>query len=155
MSKKQWINNYLSEDERKDIRSAIENVERNTVGEIVLSVRDKRTWLEKLYTPHELAWKDFNRLGVMNTKERTGVMIFIIFGERYYDIIADEGIFAKIPDSTWNEMEEKLTEEFKNKNYSAGILALIEKMNGILCSEFPCRAGADNDNELSDDMMVN
>lgn len=152
--KKQWINTYFSEAELNGIRSAIEGVERGTVGEIVLSLRYKRTWLEKLYTPHELAWKDFNRLGVANTKERTGVMIFIIFGERYYDIIADEGIFTKIPDSIWNEMEATLTEEFKKENYAAGILALIKTMGDILCTEFPCRAGADNDNELSDDIQI-
>lgn len=152
--KKQWINNYFSEDGLKEIRSAIEGVERGTVGEVVLSLRNKRTWLERLYSPHELAWKDFNRLGVANTKERTGIMIFVIFGERYYDIIADEGIYKKIPDSVWNEMEKALTGEFKEKKYSAGILGLIEKMNDVLCKEFPCRAGTENDNELSDDINI-
>jgi uncharacterized membrane protein len=45
------------------------------VGEIVLSVRSKRGLLEKLYTKHELAVKDFETLGVAGTKERTGILI--------------------------------------------------------------------------------
>lgn len=154
MSNKQWINKYFSEDELKDIQLALDEVERNTVGEIVLSVRDKRKWLEKLYTQHELAWRDFNRLGVANTKERTGVLIFILFEEKYYDIIADEGIYSKISDKIWNKIEVQLKEEFQNSNYSAGILSLIQKIGKVLAKEFPTRAGADNTDEISNEINI-
>ena len=155
MSNKQWIHNYFSEDELKDIQSAADVVERNTVGEIVLSFRNKKSLLEKLYSNHELAMKDFNRLGVHKTKERTGVLVFLIFEEKYFDIIADEGLFVKIPDDTWNNMEEKLKEEFRNKNYSAGIIALINEMGEVLSREFPTRAGADNDDEIQNEIVIN
>lgn len=152
---KDWIYNYISEDELKDVQSAIAAVESKTTGEIVLSVRNKRTWLEKLYTKHELAVKDFETLGVSNTKERTGILIFIIFGEKYYDILADEGIYAKIHANTWNAFERKLKKEFGNKNYSGGIHHLIEKMGGVLEKEFPARADAANDDEISNEIVIN
>lgn len=155
MSNKQWINKYFSEEELKDIQSAADAVERNTVGEIVLSFRNKKTLIEKLYSNHELALKDFERLEVYKTRERTGVLIFLIFEEHYYDIIADEGIFAKIPDDTWNKMEEKLKEEFRNKNYSTGVLALIKEIGAVLSNEFPSRAGADNDDEIEREIIIN
>lgn len=155
MSNKQWINNYFSEEELKDIQSAADAVERNTVGEIVLSFRNKKTLIEKLYSNHELALKDFERLEVYKTRERTGVLIFLIFEEHYFDIIADEGIFAKIPDDTWNKMEEKLKEEFRNKNFSTGVLALIKEIGTVLSSEFPTRAGADNDDEIEREIIIN
>ena len=152
---KQWIHKYFSEDELRDIQSAADDVERKTVGEIVLSFRNKKTLLEKLYSNHELAMKDFDKLGVHKTKERTGILVFLIFEEKYFDIIADEGIFAKIPDDTWNKMEERLKEEFGNKNYSTGILALINEMGEVLSSEFPTRAGADNDDEIENEIVIN
>jgi uncharacterized membrane protein len=155
MSKKHWIDNYFSEDEMKDIQSAADAVERNTVGEIVLSFRNKKSLLEKLYSSHELAMKDFERLEVYKTKERTGVLIFLNFEEHYFDIIADEGIFAKIPDDTWNKMEEKLKVEFRNKNYSAGVLALINEIGDVLSHDFPTRGGADNDDELPNEIVIN
>lgn len=155
MSNKQWINNYFSEDELKDIQQAADAVESRTVGEIVLSFRNKKSLIEKLYSNHELALKDFETLGVYKTSERTGLMIFIIFGEKYYDIIADEGIYAKIPDDIWNKMEEKLKEEFRNKNYSAGIIALINEMGEVLAREFPVRAGAANDDEIDKEIVIN
>ncbi len=155
MSSKQWINNYFSEDELKDIQQAADAVESRTVGEIVLSFRNKKSLIEKLYSNHELALKDFETLGVYKTAERTGVLIFIIFEEKYYDIIADEGIYAKIPDDTWNKMEEKLKEEFRNKNYAAGIIALINEMGDVLAKEFPARAGAVNDDEIDREIVIN
>ena len=155
MSSKQWINNYFSEDELKDIQQAADAVESRTVGEIVLSFRNKKSLIEKLYSNHELALKDFETLGVYKTAERTGVLIFIIFEEKYYDIIADEGIYAKIPDETWNKMEEKLKEEFRNKNYAAGIIALINEMGDVLAKEFPARAGAVNDDEIDREIVIN
>jgi putative membrane protein len=155
MSNKQWINNYFSEDELKEIQLAADALERKTVGEIVLSFRNKKSLLEKLYSNHELAMKDFEKLGVYKTKERTGILIFLLFDEKYFDIIADEGIFAKIPDETWNTMEVKLKKEFKKKNYSSGVLALINEMGEVLSREFPTRAGADNDDEIDSEIVIN
>lgn len=155
MGKKQWIYNYFSEDELKEIQFASDALEKLTVGEIVLSFRNKKSLLEKLYSNHELALKDFESLGVYKTAERTGIMIFIIFEEKYYDIIADEGIYTKITNETWNKMEVKLKEEFRNKNYASGILALINEMGEVLAKEFPSRAGAVNDDELDHEIVVN
>jgi len=155
MSNKQWIYNYFSDDELKDIQSAVDKVESNTVGEIILSFRNKKSMIEKLYSNHELAMKDFDKLGVYKTKERTGIMVFLIFEDKYFDIIADEGIYVKIPDDTWNKMEEKLKKEFRNKNYSKGLLALIDAMGDVLSMEFPTRAGADNDDEIKDEIVIN
>lgn len=154
-SKANWINKYFTGDQLKDIQSAIDRAERSTVGEIILSLHEKRSWLEKLYTQHEFAMKDFRKLGVANTKDRAGVMIFIIFDEHYYDIIADEGLFVKISDDKWNEMEEALKKDFQAGDYFTGLLALIIKMEEILCKEFPCRADSQNDDEISDEIKIN
>ena len=80
-------------------------------------------------------------------------MIFIIFGERFYDILADEGIHPKIHLSVWNGLELKLKDEFRNGNYAVGILHVIDIMGGILREECPIQTG--DTNELSDDIVVN
>jgi uncharacterized membrane protein len=154
-NKKQWIYSYFSEDELKDIQSAADEVERNTIGEIVLSFRNKKTLLERLYSNHELALKDFDTLGVAKTEERTGILIFIIFEERYYDVIADEGIFTKISDDVWNKMEETLKEKFVKGDYTSGIMALIRSMGEVLSKEFPARAGAAGDDEINKEIVIN
>ena len=150
---KDWVHKYFSEDDLITIKEKIADVERSTCGEIRLSIRQKRSLAERLHSQHELAVKDFERLGMANTKSKTGILIFIIFGERFYDILADEGIHPKIHLSVWNGLELKLKEEFRKENYTDGILHVIDIMGGILKEEFPREEG--DINELEDDVIVN
>jgi uncharacterized membrane protein len=150
---KEWLSKYLKEEDLNKIKNEVAKVELSTSGEIRLSLREKRRFWEKLYQPHELAVKDFEKLGMALTKDKTGIMIFIIFGERYYDVLADEGIYEKIPDDTWNSLEAKLKEEFMRGSYLNGILHIVEQMGNVLSKEFPRKA--DDVNELPDEVVVN
>jgi uncharacterized membrane protein len=150
---KEWLSKYLTEEDLNKIKNEVAKVELTTSGEIRLSLREKRSFWEKLYQPHELAVKDFEKLGMALTQDKTGIMIFIIFGERYYDILADEGIYTKIPDSVWNELESKLKNEFAGGTFLNGILHVIDRMGNVLSKEFPRKA--DDVNELPDEVVVN
>jgi uncharacterized membrane protein len=150
---KEWLSKYLTEKDLGKIKDEVAKVELSTSGEIRLSLREKRSFWEKLYQPHELAVKDFEKLGMANTKDKTGIMVFIIFGERYYDVLADEGIYARIPDKTWIELEAKLKDEFAQGKFLHGILHVIKKMGKVLSKEFPRKA--DDVNELPDEVVVN
>lgn len=150
---KEWLNKYLSEGDLNKIKDEVAKVELYTSGEIRLSLREKRSFWERLYQPHELAVKDFEKLGMTNTKDKTGIMIFIIFAEKYFDVLADEGIYAKIPDTAWNKLEAKLKDEFSQGSYLNGILHIIDKMGGVLSAEYPREAG--DINELPDEVVVN
>ena len=150
---KEWLNKYLTEEDLNKIKDEVAKVELSTSGEIRLSFREKRRLWEKLYKPHELAVKDFEKLGMALTKDKTGIMIFVIFGERYYDILADEGLYEKIPDETWNGLEAKLKKEFLQGSYLNGILHIVEQMGRVLSKEFPRKA--DDVNELPDEVVVN
>jgi uncharacterized membrane protein len=150
---KEWLTKYLTEEDLNKIKDEVANVERTTSGEIRLSLREKRSFWEKLYQPHELAVKDFEKLGMADTKDKTGIMIFIIFGEKFYDVLADEGIYSKISNDTWNKLETKLTDEFSQGNFLQGILHIIERMGEVLSAEFPRES--DDVNELPDEVVVN
>ena len=149
---KEWLSKYLTQEDLNKIKDEVAKVELSTSGEIRLSFREKRRLWEKLYKPHELAVKDFEKLGMALTKDKTGIMIFIIFGERYYDILADEGLYEKIPDETWNGLEAKLKKEFLQGSYLNGILHIVEQMGRVLSKEFPRKA--DDVNELPDEVVV-
>jgi uncharacterized membrane protein len=150
---KEWLSKYLTEEDLNKIKDKVAKVELSTSGEIRLSLREKRRFWEKLYQPHELAVKDFEKLGMADTRDKTGIMIFVIFGERYYDILADEGIYEKIPDEIWNSLEARLKEEFIRGSYLNGILHIVEKIGSVLSKEFPRKT--DDVNELPDEVVVN
>ncbi len=149
---KEWLNKYLTEEDLNKIKNEIAEVELSTSGEIRLSLREKRRFWEKLYQPHELAVKDFEKLGIAGTKDKTGILIFILFKERFYDILADEGIYEKIPDEVWNDLEAKLKEEFSQGAFVNGILHVVKSMGEILRCEFPRKT--DDVNELPDEVVV-
>jgi uncharacterized membrane protein len=149
---KEWLNKYFTDGDFNKIKDEVSKVESTTSGEIRLSLREKRRFWEKLYQPHELAVRDFEKLGIANTKDRTGLLIFVLFKERYYDIIADEGIYQNIPDSVWNNLEAKLKEEFRSGSYANGILHIIYGVGEVLRKEFPREEG--DVNELPDEIVV-
>jgi len=152
MMKQDWIKKYLSEEDLAAILNEIAEVEKFTSGQIRLSLRHKRHPFERLTKPHKIAIRDFHRLGMQNTKHKTGVLIFILFGEKYYDILADSGIHKKIPDEVWKSIEEKIKGEFRNGNYKNAILHIIEKVGEVLREEFP--RGPGSKNELTSDISI-
>ena len=52
---------------------------------------------------HQKAVEQFLAQNLHTTKGRTGVLIYVSFAEHYAEVIADEGIYRKVPQATWNE----------------------------------------------------
>jgi putative membrane protein len=87
------------------------------------------------------------------TRERTGVLIYVSAAERMAELIADEGIHARVADDTWNRAMAALTDGLKRGHPARGFEAAIALCGEVLAANFPARAG-DNPNELSDAVVV-
>ncbi|MEO8666823.1 MAG: TPM domain-containing protein [Ignavibacteria bacterium] len=153
MSRKNIISEYLSDEELDKIAGTIGEIEKKTSGEIRVCIKRRRGFLEKKDTPREIAMKEFVRLKMHETRDKTGVLFFLIFNERKFEIVADEGINSKISPGSWNEISGKLTDHFINKNYHAGITKGLIEIGEVLIREFPVRD--DDRNELPDDVIIN
>lgn len=149
---KDWINKYFNEEELTSIKNEIAEVEKNTSGEIRVCFRHKRKLFENRERLHEAAIKEFHSLGMHKTKNKTGVLIFILFNDKYFDVVADEGIHNKIPDSMWKKFEDLLRSEFRKEKYSSAIIHVIKRVGETLTKEFPLEAG--DRNELPDDAVI-
>jgi putative membrane protein len=87
------------------------------------------------------------------TRDRTGVLIYVSLAERMAELIADEGIDAKVAPETWNRAMAALTSGLKRGAAAEGFIAAIDLCGGVLAEHFPPRAG-DNPNELSDAVVI-
>ncbi len=87
------------------------------------------------------------------TRERTGVLIYVSFAERMAELIADEAIHAKVPEHTWDQAMNALTEGLKRYQAAAGFVSAIELCANLLADNFPARLG-DNPNELPDSIVL-
>lgn len=147
-----YIKKYLSDSDIAFITDTIAEVESNTSGELRLCLKLKRNIFERKLSPREIAVKEFYKLGMDKTVDKTGVLIFILFDERVFEIIADEGINSKIPDSKWKEISDNIKCEFSKGNYKEGLSNCIKAIGEVLSKEFPKKEG--DVNELSNEVII-
>jgi uncharacterized membrane protein len=135
----------FTEEEQQRIRTAIENAEKHTSGQI-------RVCIEKTCSEDVLdrAAKYFHQLDMHKTKLRNGVLIYVATVDRKFAIIGDAGINKVVPANFWDDTKEKMLENFKYGNLVDGIVTGLEISGEHLQKFFPHLAGSSN--ELSDDV---
>ena len=151
MSKK-FIYKYLSKEELKSISAKIGEIEKTTSGELVITIKEKRGWLEKAKSVHALAEKEFVDAKIAKTKNATGILIFMIFNAKEFCILADKNINNKVKQSVWDEIANNMSLHFKQENFCAGILDGIEQTGKILAAHFPIQPG--DVNELPNEVRI-
>ena len=74
---RKFIEKYLSDSDLISIEKKISEIEEKTSGEIKLCIKVTRGIYEDDLSPREIAVHEFHNLGMHNTKDRTGILIFI------------------------------------------------------------------------------
>jgi putative membrane protein len=99
------------------------------------------------------ALRSFFEKGLYRTREQTGVLFFISLFERRVWILADKGIYAKIPQQTLQTYAADIAKGIKNGRSGEALCRQIEAVGAILTVHFPVRP--DDINELPDTVIVN
>lgn len=97
------------------------------------------------------ALKYFLESGVYETRDRTGILIFISILERKVELIADSGIASKIEQKSWDEIVNLIVEGIKSGNWVDNLAISIEKCGDLLEEHFPI--AEDDENELHDGIV--
>lgn len=98
-----------------------------------------------------LAHTAFVDLGVHRTEGRTGILIFAAMAEHYVEIIADEGIHAKVPEGTWDTVVAEFSGHMKRGEIIAAFADAIAACGKPLTEHFPRQGG--NPNERPDHLI--
>ena len=101
---------------------------------------------------HQKAVEQFLAQSLHTTKGRTGVMIYVSFAEHYAEVIADDGIYKKVPQETWNGVVNTLTRHLGRGQRTQGFITAIEICGKILAEHFP--PGRIDQNELPNHLIV-
>jgi uncharacterized membrane protein len=135
----------FNEEEQQRIRTAIEDAEKHTSGQI-------RVCIEKTCSENVLdrAAKYFHQLDMHKTKLRNGVLIYVAVVDRKFAIIGDAGINKVVPDNFWDDTKDDMLQHFKSGNLVEGIVTGLEISGEHLQKYFPHKKG--DSNELSDDI---
>ena len=68
--------NILTKQELQQIADTIQAVEKETIGEIRVSIRKNRSYKDRKLSLYDLAMKNFYELGMDKTKAKTGAAYF-------------------------------------------------------------------------------
>ncbi len=118
-------------------------------------------WFQRVFTPNEdeiaqvnaRAELEFYRSQMAKTAKRTGILIFVSVMERRIVVLADQGISAHYPQSTWDELVKMMTEEFKKDQVYMGFEKAIKRCGEILQAKLPA-ATHHNTNELANNLII-
>jgi uncharacterized membrane protein len=134
---------FFSKEEEARIISTIEEVENRTSGEVrVHLARDAgKDVLEE-------AERTFVKLGMDQTRERNGVLFFLVPKAHKFAILGDEGINRRVPDNFWQDVRDLAQIQFRQGNFAEGVCQALERIGEKLAAFFPPRH--DDDNELPD-----
>ena len=114
------------------VREAIEEAERETSGEIRVSVAPY-FW----GSVRRAAERAFERLGMTATRQRNGVLFFIVPGRRRFAVLGDEGIHARMGPEFWQHVTAAVAERFRDGDFTGGLVHGIETVGRELATHFP------------------
>ncbi len=111
------------------------------------------TPLQRLLTParhrhahlHQLAQDQFLARGLHETSARTGVLLLASPAERYAEVIADAGIYAKVSPDHWNTTIAALTHAARAGDLAGGFERAIALAGAVLAEHFPATAHEANE----------
>ena len=134
------------------IEKAINASERQHRGELRFAVEAGLPLQFLRMSTRKRAEALFARLGVWDTAENSGVLIYVQLVDRRIEIVADRGIAAKVDQAEWNAVCRAMEKHFARRRFLEGALEAIETVTRILARHFPPRGP--NPNELPDKPVV-
>jgi uncharacterized membrane protein len=131
------------------IEAAVSRSEKMHRGEIRFAIEaalDLPTlWRDR--TPRERAIEVFAELGVWNTTEQSGVLIYLLLAERDVEIVADRGLDGRVIEHEWTTACDAMRERFRRGRWREGALAGIEAVGALLAREYPSADGGPDELE--------
>lgn len=100
---------------------------------------------------HRHAVEQFLAQNLHTTSARTGVLIFVSLAERYAEVIADAGIYAKAPPEAWDGIVSDLTGRIARGEAAAGFVSAVTACGKLLAAHFP--PGSADENELPNHLI--
>jgi putative membrane protein len=90
---------------------------------------------------------------VFNTRERTGILIFMSVFERRVLVVGDAGVNAHVKQSEWDDVVASIVRGIQQGNPTDGIVEAIKKC-GALLERRGVERRADDTDELRDDLRL-
>jgi putative membrane protein len=95
------------------------------------------------------AEQSFLEQGVTETRDRSGVLLFLSEAERRVELLADRGIHERVGTEDWQMLVNDVVKAIREGRPGAGIAGAVDAIGARLAQHFPPRS--DDVNELADE----
>lgn len=109
----------------------------------------KKTQASKV---HQRAMGEMIQTGLVETKNRTGILIYLSLLEHRVEILPDKGVKDQVPSSYWQEQMKNLVTGFQEGSPTQGLCEAITQIGQMLSKNFP--PDPNNPNELPDTIRM-
>jgi putative membrane protein len=89
----------------------------------------------------EAALTAFFRHRLAETRDRTGILLFVSVYERRALVLADKGINLKVAPETWQQVVDLVLQGIREGRPAEGLCEAVTRCGQIVSSQFPVRAG--------------
>lgn len=104
--------------------------------------------LKALVRERAVSW--FGRLGVWDTEDNNGVLIYLLLAERSIEFVADRALAQRVDAAQWQAIVDRLGTRLHNGEFEDGLTQALEEVSALLVAHFPAAPGSVNLNELPD-----
>lgn len=147
------VDRAFGPDTRRAVEEAIAASEGNHRGELrfVVESRLDIAALIASETPRQRALDVFANLGVWDTEENSGILVYVLLADRQVEIVADRGYRDGVTEEEWRAICEEMESAFRSEAYREGAVKGVLGCAKHAVAIFPSD-GADP-NELPDPVV--
>jgi uncharacterized membrane protein len=143
---------FFDDDDFLLISNKIKETEKVTSGEIRVALKESVPFFKKNKDIGKLAQEEFYNLKMNETRDKTGILIYILLSSRRFYIVADEGINSRVEQKTWDDIRNNMESQFKIGHFVEGVVTTIDNVGRVLSQFFPIKT--DDTNELSNKVVL-
>ena len=133
-----------------DIEAAVTASERIHRGEIRVAIEGGLepgdVWRAK--TPRDRALEVFAGLGVWDTEDNNGVLLYVLLADHDVEIVADRGFNGRVSREQWTAVCADMEREFRAGRFAAAVVTGIDEIGQLVATHFPQRPGERDEDEL-------
>lgn len=138
----------------RGIRDAIAEGERRHAGELCLAVEARYSFWAVLggLQTRQRAEQVFSHLRVWDTRDNSGVLLYLQLAERRVELVADRGIGERVDAAQWQAICADFAADMRAGPADQAVLRCLGRINALLALHFPAAEG--NPRELPDEPVV-
>src|SRR4051812_28909329 len=111
---------FLKQLDKEQIVKAIGEAEKLSTGEIRVYVSHKER-----HDAMEFAKRRFEELGMTKTRDRNGVLIYIVPRTRQFAVIGDTGIHERCGNDFWSAVARGMSQRMKEGKFTEALVEAI------------------------------